>query len=355
MSSKKQLDALGDRMKGFEKLQTEQRLVPGLPIYVRLDGRGFSKFTKLMTRPYDARMSQLMEATAKYLVEEFQCTLGYVQSDEISLLIKNEYEASCTFEGKIQKLVSTIASAATAYFVFNFNKYFETENGIADFSSRLPSFDCRIFNLPTWSEASNAILWRYLDALKNSKQMLAHHHFSHSQLQNLNGKQLVDKLEVEKNVIWGDFPEFFRSGVFVQRETYLNEDSVTRHRVNSIQLTTPFHLMCHEDRISIVSNTVKEEIIPDEIVEVKKSLTELIQDFLKDTANTKLSIDYMPLSDFKNLMENDLGYKEQLDFEADGWECDFRMNFEKVGYPFLVLEGSLFYGNFKLLKEDLND
>ena len=39
-------DALGDRMKAYERQETEQRFIPLLPIYARIDGRGFSKFTK---------------------------------------------------------------------------------------------------------------------------------------------------------------------------------------------------------------------------------------------------------------------------------------------------------------------
>lgn len=71
MSSKKQLDALGDRLKHFERLRTEDKCIPDLPIYIRLDGRGFSNFTRKMLRPYDECMSKLMEATTAYLVKEF--------------------------------------------------------------------------------------------------------------------------------------------------------------------------------------------------------------------------------------------------------------------------------------------
>lgn len=89
MSSKKQLDALGDRLKHFERLRTEDKCIPDLPIYIRLDGRGFSNFTRNMLRPYDSRMSKLMEATTAYLVKEFNATIGFTQSDEISLILLN--------------------------------------------------------------------------------------------------------------------------------------------------------------------------------------------------------------------------------------------------------------------------
>lgn len=263
MSSKKQLDALGDRMKTYERHETDARLMPNLPIYVRLDGRGFSKFTKKMTRPYDKRLSDLMQATTEYLVKEFSATIGYVQSDEISLVIKNEYPNGSIFEGKIQKLVSTLASSATAFFNANFSTYFVNET-TKDYCERLPTFDCRIFSVPSWDEAANAVLWRYLDAIKNSKQMLAQHYFSHKELQGLNGKILVDKLKTEKNIIWENYPEFFKSGVFVKRYNY-NTDSIpvtTRSTVGPHPLIkSPFHNYSHEERVDLIQKEIEDTVL----------------------------------------------------------------------------------------------
>ena len=258
MSKKVRLDLLGDRMKTYERHETDARLLPNLPIYVRLDGRGFSKFTKDMKRPYDERLSTLMLATTEYLVKEFGASIGYVQSDEISLVLKNDYEHGAIFEGKVQKLVSTLASAATAFFNANFTKYFDGLN-TTDFCDRLPTFDCRIFSLPNWDEATNAILWRYLDALKNSKQMLAQHYFSHKELQKLNGKQLVDKLKTEKNIIWEDYPEFFRSGVFVKKSNVEVSEGVIRSKIGPHPLIDkPFHLYDHDIRVIYIRDNVSE-------------------------------------------------------------------------------------------------
>lgn len=52
--------SLGDRMKKYEKIETGDRFIPCLPVYVRIDGRSFSKFTKSMNKPYDERMSRVM-------------------------------------------------------------------------------------------------------------------------------------------------------------------------------------------------------------------------------------------------------------------------------------------------------
>lgn len=249
MSSKKQLDALGERMKHFEKIETSDKFIPNLPIYVRLDGRGFSKFTKGMARPYDERMSNLMLATSQYLLKEFNASLSYVQSDEISLIIHNTYESPCTFDGKKQKLCSTLAASASAFFSLNYFKYFQEE---LDLNKRLPTFDCRLFNLPSWDEAANAILWRYLDAKKNSVQMLAQSVFSHKELQGLNESVVKDKLKTDKNIVWEDYPEFFKYGVLSKSQSFEISEGVIRNRVVSLELKQPFYLLSHSERLSLV-------------------------------------------------------------------------------------------------------
>lgn len=251
MSSKKQLESLGERMKTYERLFTESKLIPNLPVYVRLDGRGFSRFTKKMNRPYDDRLSGLMHLVTKFLVEEFDAIIGYSQSDEISLILKNGYESPCIFNGKIQKLTSTMASYATAVFNSYFSDYFE-DLKTSDFCNRLPTFDCRVFNVPNESEAVNAIYWRYLDAIKNSKQMLAQHYFSHKELQGLNGKVIVDKLKLEKNIIWESYPEYFKSGVFIRRDSVVIDGCIYGHVDLHSGITKPFNEYSHEERVSLI-------------------------------------------------------------------------------------------------------
>lgn len=82
-------DSLGDRMKGYEATETDRRFVPLRPIYARIDGRSFSRFTQGMTRPFNHKMSHAMIETTKYLVEHTHATVGYTQSDEISLVWLN--------------------------------------------------------------------------------------------------------------------------------------------------------------------------------------------------------------------------------------------------------------------------
>jgi len=65
-------DALGTRMKEYERRETERRFLPYLPVYARIDGKGFSKFTRGMERPFDKNMSDSMVETTRYLIEQTQ-------------------------------------------------------------------------------------------------------------------------------------------------------------------------------------------------------------------------------------------------------------------------------------------
>ena len=107
-------DNLEDRMKMYEDIESKRILIPKLPICIRIDGRGFSKYTKGMNRPFDKNFTDSMIETMKFLIEETDAIIGYTQSDEISLILSDIREPF--FKGRISKLNSVIASMATAKF-----------------------------------------------------------------------------------------------------------------------------------------------------------------------------------------------------------------------------------------------
>jgi tRNA(His) 5'-end guanylyltransferase len=79
-------DEFGNRMKDYEKRFTDIRVAPEEILCVRLDGKGFSKFTKGFKKPFDDRLTQSMVQTAEALVNETDAQVGYTQSDEITLI-----------------------------------------------------------------------------------------------------------------------------------------------------------------------------------------------------------------------------------------------------------------------------
>lgn len=201
-------DEFGARMKAYESVETGRSLDPKLPVYARLDGRGFSKFTRGMEKPFDERMTAAMIETARHLVDETRARIGYVQSDEISLLWQTDApESDMIFSGKLQKLVSVLASMAAAKFAA------VCPDGFQD---RLPAFDCRVFQIPTRVEAANAFLWRAMDCRRNAVSMVAQKHFSH---QALTGKTQTDMHEMLRSidVDFMSYPDVNRLGAFLAR------------------------------------------------------------------------------------------------------------------------------------------
>lgn len=84
-------DDLGDRMKAYEAALAGQRLMPLLPAVVRLDGKGFSKFTRGLQRPYDERMSKLMVEVTRLVTDEASARCGSARSPAYSPLKTHEW------------------------------------------------------------------------------------------------------------------------------------------------------------------------------------------------------------------------------------------------------------------------
>lgn len=206
-------DDLGDRMKAYEVYETSRTLSHLKPVYARIDGRGFSKFTRNMDRPFDARMLAAMIGTAQYLVEQTHAAIGYVQSDEISLVWDGDLERNrLFFAGKIQKQCSILASMAAARFAV------ELQSNFGMLGTACPHFDCRVLSLPTRTEAANMLLWRELDARKNSVSMLARHYFSHRELQGKDQRAMLAML-AERGVRMEDQMQNFQRGTWLRRVT----------------------------------------------------------------------------------------------------------------------------------------
>jgi tRNA(His) 5'-end guanylyltransferase len=204
-------DKLGDRMKFYEAA-SEVTLMPTLPTFARVDGRSFSSFTKGMDRPYDVRMSQTMLETAKMLAKETNAVMVYTQSDEITLAWYSEDPKSqIWFAGRHSKMVSQIAALATLYFYKNCLEI------MPDYAHRMPSFDARVWQVPTLDEGSNVFMWREWDATKNSITMAASCYYSHNELHGKNGSEKQEML-FAKGINWNDYPSFFKKGQYIQRK-----------------------------------------------------------------------------------------------------------------------------------------
>ena len=210
-----EFEAMGDRHKAYEVREAGRRLMPGLPVLVRLDGRAFHTFTRGLARPYDERLTRAMVETTKFLVEETHASVGYTQSDEISLAFPNTDPATpMLFDGRVQKLCSVLASLATA----KFNQ--QILSNIPEKAHLLPVFDARVYSYPNLDLAAESFLWRETDATRNSLTMAAHAYYSHKELHKA-GYAKKHEMLFAKGINWAEYPDAFKKGTYVRRESVL--------------------------------------------------------------------------------------------------------------------------------------
>lgn len=206
-------DTLGNWCKFLEKNFSLNQAIPTLPIIIRLDGVNFSKWTKGLDKPFDANLNQLMVDLTKCLVKETNAIVGYSQSDEITLILHSPYRQNQLYHnGKKHKILSKLTGVCVNYFN-------EKRRELLPHHDKMANFDCRMYQVPTLKDAVAQLLWRELDATKNSINLLGQSYFSHNSLQGLNGNQIQNKLMTEKGVNWNDLPAKYKRGVYVRRYT----------------------------------------------------------------------------------------------------------------------------------------
>lgn len=204
-------DQLGDRMKSYYEDRTRFFLPRRTFTIIRIDGKAFHTYTRGLVRPFDTGLIEDMDATTKYLCENIQgVRLGYVQSDEISLVL-TDFDKQTTdawFDGNIQKMASISASMATAKFnelrLLRFTKEM-VDTGTSNVKKTFALFDSRIFTIPHVEEVLNYLIWRQHDATRNSISSVAQSLYSHKEL---NGKTTdqMQELIFQKGQNWNEFP-----------------------------------------------------------------------------------------------------------------------------------------------------
>ena len=241
-------DELGKRMKEFYENISKTKLARRTPVIIRIDGKAFHTFTRGFRKPFDEVLIKTMQETTKYLCENIQgCVFGYTQSDEISLVLI-DYQTLTTdawFDYEVQKICSVAASMAT----MAFNKFFE-KNVSEVYKNRYKEegkclipydlyktyqiaiekgamFDARCFNIPK-EEVTNCILWRQLDAARNSVQMVGQANFSQKELDKKTCSMIQDMLHEQKGINWNDYPTYLKRGTAVIRNTMIIEPYGTR-------------------------------------------------------------------------------------------------------------------------------
>lgn len=186
----------------FKAKESELRgTLPPSPFYaIRMDGRAFHTFTRQFKAPYSIVFMEAMNnagliAATKVLAET---ELFYVQSDEITLIVKPKNNGQFSFGGRTEKVLSLTSSAATAGFM---SACPEVEG--------FPIFDSRILLLEDNEEVIEYLDWRRLDARKNSITMAAQYLYGDKPLK---GKSTRERLEMLEGTEFEKLPYDFYFG-----------------------------------------------------------------------------------------------------------------------------------------------
>ncbi len=215
-------DSLGDRMKRYEVV-TQQVLMKRTYTIIRVDGKAFHTYTKGLERPFDDRLMSDMDETAKFLCQNIQnAKLAFVQSDEISVVITDfdELETESWFDNKVQKIVSVSASLATGKFIMLR-------------PHKLATFDSRVWQVPTRTEACNYLIWRQQDTTRNSISSVAQSLYPHKELLNKSSNQKQEMI-FQKGTNWNDYSARYKRGRIIVRETVQTEKG-TRTKWNMVE------------------------------------------------------------------------------------------------------------------------
>lgn len=208
-------DTLDARMRIYETAH-DHCVLPGLHIVVRLDGKNFTRLTKEtwpFEAPFDPRFRDLMLDTVTHLMEcgGIGAVYGYTQSDEISLLLRQDDNS---FGRKTRKLISVLAGEASAKFSLGLG-------GVG-------VFDARVSQLPSAASVVEYFRWRHEDAHRNA--LSAHCYWllrkrgdsAQAATQALLGLSSAGKNELlfQHGVQFNDLPAWQKRGTAIHWEDY---------------------------------------------------------------------------------------------------------------------------------------
>lgn len=186
---------------------------------VRIDGKGFHKFTEAHNyeKPNDERGLNLMNFAASCVMKEFnEIILSYGQSDEYSFVF---HRSASVYNRRASKILSNVNSLFTSCFVFNWGRWFGEEK-----LKYPPSFDARIVLYPTEENLKDYLSWRQADVHINNLYNTCFWNLVKKGMKNteaeerLRGTVSADKNEIlfsEFGINYNNLPAMYRKGTIL--------------------------------------------------------------------------------------------------------------------------------------------
>nr|CAG4641087.1 EOG090X0AR4 [Eulimnadia texana] len=206
-----------------KKFETDDRCLLNTWIVVRIDGKGFHKFSAEheFVKPNDERALQLMVRAARTVVDDFkEIVIAYGQSDEFSFVFRKDAEA---YNRRASKLQTYVCSLFTSAYLFHWSSYFPTSR-----PKYPPAFDGRVVLYPTNKNLRDYLSWRQADCHINNLYntifwaLVQKGGLTPREAQErLRGTTSGNKNEIlfsEFGINYNKEPEMFRKGTVIVRE-----------------------------------------------------------------------------------------------------------------------------------------
>jgi len=145
------------------KFELDDRLLPNAWIVVRIDGKGFHKFSDdhEFAKPNDVPALNLMNKCARAVMDDFnEIILSYGQSDEYSFIFRKD---AAIYSRRGPKLITNIASLFASSYVFNWPAFFPNKT-----LKYPPCFDGRAILYPSEKNIRDYLSWRQADCHINN-------------------------------------------------------------------------------------------------------------------------------------------------------------------------------------------
>lgn len=153
------------RYQYVKEFERENVLLPETHIVIRVDGKGFHKFSERydFNKPNDDKALKVMNLAALEVMKKIpDVLLAYGDSDEYSFLLRKSCEM---FERREFKLITTFSSMITAYYQYYWGQVCPDKP--LD-PQRLPMFDARAVVYPTDATLRDYFSWRQVDCHINN-------------------------------------------------------------------------------------------------------------------------------------------------------------------------------------------
>lgn len=146
---------LKDRINSYQEA-SDYKLLGRLPLIICVNGRGFSKTTELLDKPYCPKFAECILSTTLRLCSEIEgAFFAYQFNDEIVIVTRNDQGPETTpwYDNRVQKINSIVSSIASVHF----NNCANTVglNLVGE-----PFFTAQIFAVPNIAEAINSIIYK---------------------------------------------------------------------------------------------------------------------------------------------------------------------------------------------------